>query len=384
MIDNKIMLQLQEAAQLKNAKVILVGDSRQLQPIGVGNSYTNLVKTNKISTCMLSDIRRQQDNQTLLNAVKEAVHGDINKSLELVSDSTREIKSINKRFTAITKEYTGLTPAQQDKTIVLTASNKDRIKLSDRIRDELIKSGKLQTGQEFKVKSGKVELVRNFAQGDRIMFFQNNHKLGVKNGQVAKIIEIDGDKITVQSGKNTISFQANKYNHFDHGYAMTTHKAQGITVDRAIINIDSSQKILNNRNAFYVDISRARHKVSIFCDDKTKIGKQVGEFVKKVTSNDFLIKATSINKPPLISIPKPIPKLSLPTPSISIPLPGPLKILNVPFKVAQATLKAGVKVVQAATQVVGKGVEVAKMANTAKSLADEPSQKRKMKMKRGM
>ena len=53
--------------------------------------------------------------------------------------------------------------------------------------------------------------------------------------------------------------------------------------------MDSSQAQMNNRNAYYVDISRARHEVKIFTDDKIKIQEQVKDFVKKLTSEDFII-----------------------------------------------------------------------------------------------
>lgn len=328
MLDNKIMLQVQKAAELKNAKVTFVGDSQQLQPVGVGNAYSNLVQNENISMCFLSDIRRQK-NENLLAAVKESVQGDIYKSLELVSDSTTEIKSVAKRFTAITKEYINLTAKERESTIVLTASNKDRISLNDKIRTELVRSGVLQDGQAFKVQSGKIEVTHNFLVGEKIMFFQNNHKIGVKNGQVGKIAKIDGDNLTVESGGKNIKLNVNKYNYFDHGYTMTTHKAQGITVDRAIINIDSSQKQMNSRNAFYVDISRARHKVNIFTDSKENISNQVSEFTKKITSDSFLIetfKAPKIEKT-----------------SVSMQLPSFLGVLNVPLRKSQITVKNAVK-----------------------------------------
>lgn len=354
MVDNRLMLQLQEAAKLKNAKIVLVGDSRQLQPVGIGNAYTNLVQSKRIATCTLSDIRRQQTEQ-LLSAVKQAVKGDINKSLELVSDSTTEIKSLSKRFDAISKEYTKLSLTEQDKTIVLTAKNKDRLKLNEQIRNELVKQGRLQAGQVFRVKSGEIELSREFSVNDKVIFLQNNSKLKVRNGQTGKIIGIEENKITVQSGEKTIVFNPKEYNKFDHGYCITTHKAQGITTDRVIINIDSTQQTLNNRNKFYVDISRARHQVLIFTDSKEKMGKQVSEFVKKLTSDDFLVK---IAKKPVVSLPKPTPKISIPKPSVSLPLPGALKILSIPLKVTQIAIKASVKAAQVA-------VKAVKMANSS-------------------
>lgn len=289
--DNNIMLHLQTAAKFKKAKVVLVGDYQQLAPVGAGNSYSNLVQSGKISTCYLSDIRRQK-NETLLQAVKESVTGDIHKSLELVADRTFEIPSASKRFKAITKEYTELSPTEQNNTIVLTAKNKDRIAINDSIRVALIKKGDLGNGIEYKIQTGKsVEHARGFSVGDKIMFFKNDYKLGVMNGQLGKVINASEGQLVVETNNKAIKVNTEEYNHFDHGYAMTTHKAQGMTVDRAIINIDSTQKKLNSRNNYYVDISRARNEISIYTDSKKLLREQIGEFTKKLVSTDFAIRS---------------------------------------------------------------------------------------------
>ena len=285
--DNNIMLHVQTAAKLKKAKVVLVGDYQQLAPVGAGNSYSNLVQSGKISTCYLSDIRRQK-NETLLQAVKESVTGDIHKSLELVADHTFEIPSAAKRFKAITKEYVELTPAEQANTIVLTAKNKDRIALNDSIRNALFKNGSLEKGLEYKVQTGKVnEVVREFSVGDKIMFFKNDYRLGVMNGQAGRVTKIEEEQLVVESNKSAIKINVAEYNYFDHGYVMTTHKAQGVTVDRTIINMDSKQKQLNSRNNYYVDISRARNEISIYTNSQKNLREQIGEFVKKVNSTKF-------------------------------------------------------------------------------------------------
>ena len=44
---------------------------------------------------------------------------------------------------------------------------------------------------------------------------------------------------------------------------------------------------MNTRNAYYVDISRARHEVTIYTDDKEKIKNQMKDFADKVTLDDF-------------------------------------------------------------------------------------------------
>lgn len=342
MIDNNLILPLQKAAVARKAQVVFVGDYQQLEPVGAGNAYSNLVQSGKISTCYLSDIRRQQ-NQQLLAAVKEAVKGDINKSLELVADSTQEIASQAKRFRAITDEYTGLSAADQANTIVLTAKNKDRILLNESIRAKLVKSGQLAQGTEFSVQSGQETASRCFAPGDKILFGKNDYRLGVKNGQAARITAINDSKITVETAGKKLVFDAGKYKHFDHGYAMTVYKAQGLTADRAIINLDSSQKLLNSRNSYYVDISRARHKVSIYTDSKSKLSGQVSAFAHKVTSGDFT-KAAAPSRIGRLAVG--VARLKLPNlPSIKLPVP----ILNTVVQLATAPARAVIKIAEIAT-----------------------------------
>lgn len=171
---------------------------------------------------------------------------------------------------------------------------------------------------------------------------------------------------SVASNGKTYKINTAEYKDFDYGYCVTTHKAQGITVERAIINIDSSQKTLNTRNAYYVDVSRARSSVSIYTDNQNKIGKQVGEWTKKVTSENFLIQ----------SLPKSAAKIEraakLPLPSmpmIPVPLIGPL--LNLPIKVVELGAKVAMKAVKTTLELSAK-------------MNQHPAQDTKTKQQRGM
>ena len=349
MTDNNLILHLQRAAALKNAKVVLVGDYQQLVPVGAGNAYSKFVRNGEIPTCYLSNIQRQKNNVDLLNAVKEAVSGDVDKSLMLLKDSTKEIKMPNKRFKAIAEEYSQMTSEAQDKTIVLTAKNKDRVTINEKIRNSLIKKGGIDEAQGKFVKiaaGGSEEVSRNFAPNDKIIFLKNDYKLGVKNGQIGKVKGFDGKNMIVGSNDKLYKVNLNEYNDVDHGYCITVHKAQGITVDKAIINLDSSQRVLNTRNAYYVNVSRARNSVSIYTDNQAKIGQQVNEWVKKVTSEDFLIKMSPVGKTSL-NVKAPLPsKLSISMPTIPIPVIGTL--LSIPLKVVGLGVKIGMKAVKTA------------------------------------
>ena len=298
MVDNPTLRQIMTAAEEKNAKVIFVGDRQQLLPIGVGNAFSVLIETGKINTAVIDEIRRQK-NQELLQAVREAVKGDLSKSLELVEKDMKVITKPKERMSAIVAEYTTMTPQQQKGTVILTAANKDRRLLNELIRAELKKQGQLVPGKEVNTEDGQGKTFKKeFSLGDKVIFLQNDNRLQVRNGQTGYVNKVEGSVLFVESGGKEIAVDLRQYNKVDHGYAMTTHKAQGITTDRVLINLDSSQKQLNSRNAFYVDLSRARYEVKIFTDNQEKIADQVKDFAKKITSEDFLIsKSTELSFP---------------------------------------------------------------------------------------
>ena len=74
----------------------------------------------------------------------------------------------------------------------------------------------------------------------------------------------------LDNGKELIA-ALDRLRHIDHGYASTSHSAQGATVDRVIVDIDTRlSPELVNRKQFYVSISRARNALTIFTDDRTQ------------------------------------------------------------------------------------------------------------------
>jgi hypothetical protein len=74
---------------------------------------------------------------------------------------------------------------------------------------------------------------RQLADGDRIMFLQNERGLGVKNGTLGTVEQVSAQSMTVQTDDGrSVQFNLKDYNKIDYGYAATIHKAQGMTVER--------------------------------------------------------------------------------------------------------------------------------------------------------
>jgi len=291
MVGNKQMAELTQRAAEQDAKLVLVGDKSQMQAISAGSPFSVLQEKEVCEKAELKDFLRQKD-QNLRAAVKESVIGDIKKSVEKLKDNTIEIEAKEKRQEAIVKEYTGRTKDDRDKTMILTGTNKDREQINAGIRRELQAKEELDKKEyAFKVSSNRgKESEKSFSKEDKVIFLKNDRTLGVTNGSTGEIDKINkrGD-ISIKTENGTKDFNVKKgYNHLDHGYALTNHKAQGQTIKTVLINHDSETS-LTNRNSFYVSISRATDEVKIYTNDKEGLGKSVEKWEEKAIADDLKI-----------------------------------------------------------------------------------------------
>ena len=131
------------------------------------------------------------------------------------------------------------------------------------------------------------EIEREFSVGDRIQFTAPDKSLGVANRDLAAIAAIhpDGRLSARLENHRQIEFNGSEHRHFDHGYAVTSHSAQGLTAERVLVHADTSvhPDLLNSRFA-YVSISRASHEATLFTDDLAKLGPQLGTDVSKTSA----------------------------------------------------------------------------------------------------
>ena len=138
------------------------------------------------------------------------------------------------------------------------------------------------------------EASREFATGDRLQFSAIHKDLGISNRDIGTITKMEPDRLTVlMDGKEhrSISFNPAEFRQFDHGYAVTSHSAQGLTTGRVIANIDteSSRSLINNRLA-YVAISRASEDARIYTNDAAMLGQRLATNVTKTAALDFTAK----------------------------------------------------------------------------------------------
>jgi conjugative relaxase-like TrwC/TraI family protein len=103
------------------------------------------------------------------------------------------------------------------------------------------------------------------AAGDKLLL-QANAWAGSKrfvNGELVEVKRLAGEAIILTDGR---TIPAN-YRTFTHGYAVTSHAAQGKTVDEVLIVASSRSLPAVHQEQFYVSISRGRERCQVFTDD---------------------------------------------------------------------------------------------------------------------
>jgi ATP-dependent exoDNAse (exonuclease V) alpha subunit len=115
---------------------------------------------------------------------------------------------------------------------------------------------------------------RQFSEGDRIQMTAPHKSAGLANRELGTVERVDssGDmKLRMDSGRTAV-VAAGEPVHVDHGYAVTSHSAQGATADKVIVHAESGQSaaLVNERFA-YVAGSRMRDGLDVYTDNSQQL-----------------------------------------------------------------------------------------------------------------
>ncbi|MBY5543254.1 Ti-type conjugative transfer relaxase TraA, partial [Rhizobium leguminosarum] len=284
MVSSQQMARVLKLMEQAGAKVVLVGDAMQLQPIQAGAAFRAI--TERIGFAELAGVRRQRE-EWAREASRLFARGEIEKGLDayaghghvveaetraetidrIVADWTEARKQAIRNSTVVADDGR----LRGDELLVLAHTNQDVKRLNEALRSVMSGEGALGEGRSFQTERG----AREFAAGDRIIFLENARfleprapRLGpqyVKNGMLGTVVST-GDKrgevllsVRLDNGRDVV-LSEDSYRNVDHGYAATIHKSQGATVERTFVLATG----MMDQHLTYVSMTRHRDRADLY------------------------------------------------------------------------------------------------------------------------
>ena len=200
---------LLERATQEQARVILVGDTKQLSAVEAGNPFKSLQQAG-MKTAYLNESLRQRTPELKL-AVDLVGEGTLEQGFARL-EAFNSIQEVNQDalVDAIATEYMAGTPESRAKTLVLAGTNAERLEITGAIRARLKAEGSLgqphATGQ-LKAKdltSVQKGYTHHFEIGDVVMPIRDYKRRGLVKGALYSVIKKTQDSLSLQANDGTI------------------------------------------------------------------------------------------------------------------------------------------------------------------------------------
>jgi Ti-type conjugative transfer relaxase TraA len=259
MIDTKLMAQVTTFANQAKAKLILVGDDRQLSSIDRGGMFA--VLKDRHGAAELSEVRRQSRNDDR-RAAELMAEGNFHDALARYDEKggIKWTRTQEEAQAALVRKWAADTKADPSKTrFVFAYTNDDVSKVNFAIRKVRRERGELGEDHIFATGRGQ----EAYAAGDRLQIIGTDKQRGLLNGHAGTIAKIEDTTIHLQlDGRagRMVAFDAEEFTQFRHGYAGTIYKGQGRTLDQTYLYHSEHWRSA----ASYVALTRHRDKAEVF------------------------------------------------------------------------------------------------------------------------
>lgn len=166
MVPTKDMRSIFRAAEQVNAKVVVIGDEKQLKAVEAGRPFAQLYE-HGIQFALMDEIQRQQD-VTLREAVREASQGHIARSVTRMRPFVAEIMKDDLRYQTIAREFAEKSLVERRQTLVITGTNLARDAINREIRSALGRGDAglgVQIVRRVDMTKAQAKLIRHYEPG---------------------------------------------------------------------------------------------------------------------------------------------------------------------------------------------------------------------------
>jgi conjugative relaxase-like TrwC/TraI family protein len=338
LLGTRTLRQVFDLADALDARVILSGDRQQHGSVERGAALRLLETEAGLVPAEIKDIQRQKGSYK--QAVQALSDGHTEDGFRHL-DELGWIQEVSEteRYKRLAGDYVA-SVADGKTALVVSPTHLEGEWITDQIRAALRNAGKL--GQEQHIVHALVNAhltasqrsdAANYAPGDVVVFHQNAKgfrkgqrivagigdlplaqadkfdvfqpvTMSISPGDVLRITRngetADGHRLNNGSLHTVKGFASNgdirlengwciplDYGHLAYGYVVTSHASQGKTVDRVFIGQSSESFPASSREQFYVSVSRARERATIYTDDKAALLEAVSHSDERLSATEL-------------------------------------------------------------------------------------------------
>ena len=255
----------------ENATLILVGDPDQLPSVGAGNLFSDLIRSDAVTTIRLTEIFRQAQESLIVMNAHAVNHGE----LPILTAKDRDFFFMKRHSPEnVVQTIAELCAARLPKNMGIAS---DEIQVISPTRKG--ETGTVNLNQVLQAalnpphpaKKEKHCGAITFREGDRVMQIRNNYDImwkksgggggtGIFNGDIGIIERIDPqeDAIYIRFDDREAVYDSDMLIELELAYAITAHKSQGSEYRAVIFVPFAGAPMLLTRGVLYTAITRAR------------------------------------------------------------------------------------------------------------------------------
>lgn len=252
-------------------KLIMVGDSNQLPPVGAGNVLRDLIASDIIPKIELKEIFRQAAESLIVLNAHRIVQGEM-PDLDCRSKDFFFMPGDNDE--QIVNLVIDL--AQRRLPNTYNFNNLDDIQILSPTRKGAVGTRSLNNALQNAINPPKKNVREikvydvTFRVGDKVMQNKNDYDVvwkkdempgrGIFNGDIGRIVAVDSHSGNIEidfEGKRAL-YTVEMMQRIELAYAITIHKSQGSEYSAVIIPVTAYSRQLLYRNLLYTGVTRAK------------------------------------------------------------------------------------------------------------------------------
>ena len=284
MLDCSLALSLLKAIPT-GAKLVILGDTAQLESIGMGNLLGDMIDSGEIPVVEFTKIHRQGAKSGIIPFSFEVADGicrykDSWQGEEVLGE-LQDLKVIGFQcgkeetrpsIDLIVKEFKEMYQECKDISQVgVVVPTKSRGTGCYPINLQLQNIVLPRRGRGKSLELGTKSEPFNVYKGDKVINRKNNYELGIFNGNVGEVIEVNEDQHSLLIDFYNIGIvevDGEQLKSIELGYVITTHSAQGSGYPYLIYCVDYTHFSLLTREQIYTGITRAKKRCTLICETK--------------------------------------------------------------------------------------------------------------------